>query len=83
MSGERFRVIEGGEAAKPKRKRPAGARVVWECRICEPVNGVRSRMMTKVRQNATEDARGRISGGNDVWVCALCLLAGRLTPVTS
>lgn len=81
MSGERFRVIDAGAPAKPRRR--AGAKAVWECRICEPVDGVRSRYMTKVRQGAVEDSRGRISGGRDVWVCAICLSRGVFTPTTS
>lgn len=56
---------------------------MWECRICEPANGVRSRYMSKVRHGAHEDAKGRISGGRDIWVCAICLAAGVFTPVTS
>lgn len=81
MTTQRLRLLPGGRPDKPARK--PGAKVVWECRICEPVMGSRSRYMTKVRQNALEDARGRISGGHDVWVCAICLAGGVFTPVTA
>jgi hypothetical protein len=79
MSSSRFRLVPGGEPAKPRRK----AATPWECRVCEPVLGVRTRSLVKVRQGAFEDARGRITGGRDIWVCATCLARGVLTPVTS
>ena len=81
MAGERFRIVEGGAPAKPRRKR--GTKNTWECRICEPIQGVRSRYMVKVRQGALEDGAGRISGGRDVWVCSICMLRGVFTPITS
>lgn len=51
--------------------------------MCETDLGVRTRFLTKVRQGAFEDERLRITGGQDVWVCAMCLARGRFTPQTA
>lgn len=83
MSGERFRIVEGGARDLSQRKPRSSRRTVWECRICEPVQGVRSRYMTTVTQDATEDSRGRIAGGRKIQVCAICMVGGVFTPVTS
>lgn len=80
---DRLRVIEGGQPDKPKRNRKARTLRPWECRVCEPVLGVRSRGLVKVRYDAQEDGQLRISGGRDIWVCAMCLAQGRWTPQTS
>lgn len=78
-----FRVIDGGKPDKPKRPRRARRLTPWECRICEADIGVRSRSLMKVRDQAFQDERLRITGGTDKWVCAMCMARGKVTPVTT
>lgn len=79
MSESRLRVIEGGLPDKPKRKRKPREQRVWECRVCLVDIGAASRSLVKVRHGAVEDGQLRISGGSDVWVCAMCLARGKMT----
>lgn len=83
MTDHKLRLIPGGKPDKPKRSRKAPGRTPWECRICEGDIGVRTRQLVKVRDQALEDGSGKIYGGSDIWVCAVCLARGRVTPITS
>jgi hypothetical protein len=83
MGSSPFKVIEGGAAAKPKRPRKTKESVLWECRFCEVDIGVRTRQLIKVRTHARQDGKLKITGGDDIWVCAFCMTRGKMTPVTA
>ena len=83
MSGSKLRLIAGGAPDKPPRNRKARTLTPWECRICETDIGVRTRSLVKVRHGAQEDGQQRITGGRDVWACAMCMARGKLTQATS
>jgi hypothetical protein len=80
VSDRPFRLIPGGVEA-PKTKRTGLTQ--WECRACLANEGVLTRALVKVRYGAFTDPQLRITGGSDVWACAVCLARGRYTPVTA
>lgn len=85
MSDNRLTVIDGGLAAtepKPKRARKARVLTPWECRKCEEDLGFRTNSLIKVRNSPSIDGF-KITGGRDVWVCAMCLARGRFTATTT
>ena len=75
MTGERLTLVQGNPSA-PKRKRR-----LWEgCQTCKVDIGVRSRVLVRAISGPEVDAKGTISGGRKVLVCAMCLARGKFTP---
>lgn len=84
MTEGRLRVIDGGvPIEKPKRKRKPRTPTAWKCRTCTAEDGRDLGVLMKVKVGAFEDGQLRLSGGRDAYVCAICLMKGRLTFQTS
>lgn len=81
-AGPILKLVEGGQAAKPKR--PRARKTIWPgCHVCLADIGVRSRVVIRGISHPDQDSRGNITGGTKVLCCATCLARGKVTPVTT
>lgn len=76
-----LRVISGGSTPKKYARKAKGEAEQAVCRVCEQDTGVASSVWTKVRL-APRTSGGKIVGGTEALVCALCLARGKVTRLT-
>lgn len=77
----RFKVIEGGNQKRKYAARNKADAEQWVCRMCEAEIGVATSAIIKIKESPMVRA-GKLEGGSDVWVCAHCLMRGKIMRVT-
>lgn len=77
MEPPSFRLIDGGGQCKPWSREAFDQPEQRTCPICAMRNGVASSIAVKVLLSPME-LGGRLVGGTEAWVCALCLARGEI-----